>query len=256
MSRRKAPAPQVATPPAKPPATVADTSAPVPAAAPPPSAGVAADPAPAAPAAGQPGDAAPKASPDPVGAASSNSQAPEGADLDGLKALGLLGVASLTDPAEATFESFVRSLLESAASAVGVTFDEIAAAVRVILEDPVPIDDGGDDEFDPTNELGGDASGARTLGLSAAMPLALLGLPVLFREHDRRFNGQPFTPAIITRVHDDTAVNLMVLPDGGEPYPRLNVGYELELDPDALGRAWSHLKFPGFHDAEDPEDDA
>ena len=69
------------------------------------------------------------------------------------------------------------------------------------------------------------------------------GLPVTFREHDRRFNGLPTTPAIITRVYDDMVVNLMVLPDGGEPYPRMAVTFEAELDPDGLGRAWTHIRF-------------
>ncbi len=69
------------------------------------------------------------------------------------------------------------------------------------------------------------------------------GVPVLFREHGRRFNGETTTPAIVTRVYDDLVVNLMVLPDGGEPYPRMGVAYEAKLDPDALGRAWSHIHF-------------
>jgi hypothetical protein len=69
------------------------------------------------------------------------------------------------------------------------------------------------------------------------------GLPVMFREHGRRFNGMTTTPAIITRVYDDMVVNLTVLPDGDVPYPRMAVKFEAELDPDGLGRGWTHIRF-------------
>jgi hypothetical protein len=72
---------------------------------------------------------------------------------------------------------------------------------------------------------------------------AFVGLTVLFREHNRRFNGLTTTPAIITRVYADMRVNLMILPDGGEPYARLDIPFEPVLDPDALGRAWTHIHF-------------
>lgn len=181
--------------------------------------------------------------------------------LVGLAGLGDLQVERLTDPADDTFEGFVQALLETAAAALGVTLEQISAAARQVVfpEGSAPID---------LAELGADASAARTPlppladealadALDAvrveARPLVMLGLPVLFREHERRFNGEPFTPAIITRVHagdPDLSVNLMVLPDNGEPYPRLNVRYEAELDPAGLGRAWSHLKLP---DPPDPD---
>jgi hypothetical protein len=82
--------------------------------------------------------------------------------------------------------------------------------------------------------------GAADLGISFARPV-FAGLTVMFREHNRRFNGLTTTPAMITRVYDDLVVNLTVIPDGDVPYPRLAVPFEEVLDPDGKGRAWSFI---------------
>lgn len=141
------------------------------------------------------------------------------------------------------FAAFVRALIETAASKIGVEFDVLVEQISQLRI-----------------EMSADASGARIgpvtggafipfyppgepMELVELSPWAGLGSIVLFREHGRRFKGEPTTPAIITRLFDDQVANLMVLPDGGDPYPRLAVPFEADFDPAKVGRAWSHLPY-------------
>lgn len=135
--------------------------------------------------------------------------------------------------------AFVRGVVEALADQFGVGVGDIVQAFRLLADT--------------------DASAARMAAVMDPLPhisgclipptfpgielraCSGLGSVVLFREHGRRFNGSPTSVAIITHIDDDQVASLMVLPDGAEPYPRQGVRFEPELDPDALGRAWSHL---------------
>lgn len=148
-----------------------------------------------------------------------------------------LGDASAARMEEASQTALDQIALEnSRALESGLTLTPDAALAAA--QDPSTQDEEEDPERDP--DLDEDAMAWQRERLERA---TVMGLPVLFREYNRRFNGEAVTPAIITRVHEGLLVNLMILPDGDVPYPRLNVPYEAELDPNGLGRAWTHLAF-------------
>lgn len=64
-------------------------------------------------------------------------------------------------------------------------------------------------------------------------PKPVRGLPVDFYSSfpAEQSNGSDIHPAVITRVNDDVSVNLMVLPDGGTPYPLMGVQLSGSFDP-------------------------
>jgi hypothetical protein len=70
----------------------------------------------------------------------------------------------------------------------------------------------------PTLQLPGSKSPAATVDDPIRDPAPSLGLPVIVKTSEK-ISGQDEHAAIITQVHSDDVVNVMVFPGTGQPYP-------------------------------------
>lgn len=69
----------------------------------------------------------------------------------------------------------------------------------------------------PTLQMPGSKSVA-ALNETVSDPIPALGLPVIVKTSEK-ISGQDEHAAIITQVHSDDVVNVMVFPGSGQPYP-------------------------------------
>lgn len=82
----------------------------------------------------------------------------------------------------------------------------------------------------PGNRPAATATGS---GVSVAVEKPALGLPVIVITSEK-ISGQNEHAAIITQIHSDDVVNVMVMPGSGQPYPISSIHHTRLSMPGAL----------------------